>query len=291
MLNKYYPPDFDPSKIKRIRKNKDDKQIKVRIMLPFSMRCATCGNFIYKGTKFNSRKEDVPETYLGIRIYRFYLRCPRCAGEITMKTDPKNSDYICELGATRNFEPRLEQQRQEEELKRKRQDEEEGDAMRALENRALDSKREMDLLHALDEIKSQNNRNAKIDTTKVIAALHQSEAEEREGDLRFEEEEEAELKDLRRRNVKRIDDSLTEQAVPPSSSQKTSQVAPKDASRNKKRSLGVAFTTLKPKFVAKVVKKEEKEKTDVQQPSGSEAKSGNALAGLMGYGSSDDESD
>ena len=38
--------------------------------------------------------------------------------------------------------------------KQKRENEEMGDAMKSLENRTLDSKREMDILAALDEVKS-----------------------------------------------------------------------------------------------------------------------------------------
>lgn len=38
--------------------------------------------------------------------------------------------------------------------KRKREQEEMGDAMKSLENRTMDSKREMDILAALDEMKS-----------------------------------------------------------------------------------------------------------------------------------------
>ena len=49
-------------------------------------RCLTCGNYVYKGKKFNARKEDAKgEKYLGIQIYRFYIRCPQCLSEITFK--------------------------------------------------------------------------------------------------------------------------------------------------------------------------------------------------------------
>ncbi|KAF7139985.1 hypothetical protein RHSIM_Rhsim06G0185000 [Rhododendron simsii] len=158
VLNKYYPPDFDPAKIPRRRQLKN-QQMKVRMMLPMSIRCATCGNYIYKGTKFNSRKEDVVgETYLGIQIFRFYFKCTRCSAELTMKTDPQNSDYVVEAGATRNFEPWRAEDEEADSEKLKREKEEMGDAMKSLENRTLDSKREMDILAALDEVKSMKVR-------------------------------------------------------------------------------------------------------------------------------------
>lgn len=117
-------PDFDPSQILR-KKGERKEQVKVRMMLPMSIRCNTCGTYIYKGapgrrlsalpalsalrwpgTKFNSRKEDAAgEAYLGVQIIRFYFKCPRCSAELAMKTDPKNSDYVVEAGATRNYEP------------------------------------------------------------------------------------------------------------------------------------------------------------------------------------------
>lgn len=110
VLNKYIPPNFNPNSLVRQpgdaapRKKSDQK--KVRLMAPFSMQCNTCGEFIYKGKKFNARKEDAAdEFYLGIKIFRFYIRCPVCASEITFKTDPKNTDYVAEHGAQRNFEP------------------------------------------------------------------------------------------------------------------------------------------------------------------------------------------
>ena len=71
VMNKYFPPDFDPSKIPRTKKDALPTNFTVRMMLPMSVRCTTCGEYMYKGKKFNSRKEDVegPEgEYLGIKV-------------------------------------------------------------------------------------------------------------------------------------------------------------------------------------------------------------------------------
>ncbi|KAM3387146.1 hypothetical protein ACQJBY_010174 [Aegilops geniculata] len=174
VLNKYYPPDFDPAKIPR-RKQPKNKQITVRMMLPMSIRCGTCGTYIYKGTKFNSRKEDcIGETYLGIQIFRFYFKCTRCSAEMTFKTDPQNSDYTVESGASRNFEPWRKEDEVVDKQKRKREEEEMGDAMRALENRAMDSKQDMDILAALEEMRSMKSRHAGVSVDQMLEILKHS---------------------------------------------------------------------------------------------------------------------
>lgn len=131
-------------------------------MAPFSMRCNTCGEYIYKGKKFNARKETVEgEDYYGIKIFRFYIKCTLCSAEITFKTDPKNTDYLAEHGASRNFEPWRDEKADEEDRIAKLE-EEENNPMKALENRTSDSKREMDILDALQDIRSRNARHERI---------------------------------------------------------------------------------------------------------------------------------
>ncbi|KAJ9474376.1 Splicing factor YJU2 [Pseudozyma hubeiensis] len=180
-LNHYYPPDFDPSKIPR-RKAPKDAQQTVRLMAPYSMRCNSCGEYIYKGKKFNARKELVlGEDYYGIKIFRFYIRCTQCSAEITFKTDPKNADYTAEHGASRNFVPTKEDGvedegeekllTEEEKLERKLE-KMEGDPMKQLEARTLDSRREMEILDALQDIRTRNARLERVDTDAVLAKLH-----------------------------------------------------------------------------------------------------------------------
>ncbi|CAG9563575.1 unnamed protein product [Danaus chrysippus] len=176
---KYYPPDFDPSKIPRMKLAKN-RQYTVRLMAPFNMRCATCGEYIYKGKKFNARKEDVEnEDYLGIRIYRFYIKCTRCLQEISFKTDPKNTDYEIEAGATRNFMALklAEEQAKKEEDEQK--EEEANNPMKLLEYRTEQSKQEIERLESLEELKELNRRQRTVDYEGMLKQYQGETAEER----------------------------------------------------------------------------------------------------------------
>lgn len=187
VLNKYYPPDFDPSKIPRLRLPKD-RQYTVRLMAPCNMRCTTCGEYIYKGKKFNARKETVQnEEYLGIKIFRFYIKCPRCLAEITFKTDPQNADYIVENGASRNFQALKLAEEQAEREAKEQEEEEKSNPMKLLENRTKASKQEMELLESLAELKDLNQRHAQVDFDQMLG--HYAKHDER---LRVQQEEEDE---------------------------------------------------------------------------------------------------
>ncbi|KAF9546868.1 hypothetical protein EC957_009320 [Mortierella hygrophila] len=208
VLNKYFPPDFDPALIPR-RKQPKDLQHKVRLMTPFSMRCNTCGEYIYKGKKFNARKETTEETYHSIKIFRFYIRCNRCAAEITFKTDPANSDYVAEIGAQRNFEP----WRGDDSASVEKEEEEENNPMKALENRTQDSKREMEIMDALDEIRTRNAVNERVDADTLLNRIVGTEEDIALKQQQLEDEEDDRLakaffKDADGETVKRLRDDL-----------------------------------------------------------------------------------
>lgn len=191
------PPSLPPSTLDTPR------QAKLTIKAGTS-----CGEYIYKGRKFNARKETTDEKYLNIPIYRFYIRCTRCSGkyndsnpatnppfslltenlaEITFKTDPKGMDYTCERGAKRNFEVwrkadgdddddahKLETD--EERLDRLEAEEAERGVMEVLEGKVVDAKREMEIADALDEIRTRNARIQRAEGKgEVDQALEQAE--------------------------------------------------------------------------------------------------------------------
>lgn len=154
------------------------------------------------------------EDYYGIKIFRFYIKwyvcsspppvvleghSPRtscstlCSAEITFKTDPKNTDYSAEHGASRNFEPWREEKAVEEEDRLAKLEEEENNPMKALENRTVDSKREMDRLDALQDMRARNARNERLaQSVDLLATLGKEEVETDEDMQRRQEEEEDE---------------------------------------------------------------------------------------------------
>ena len=102
----YISPDYDPALVPKSKKKTGGAgRETVRLELPFSMQCTACFEYLYKGRKYNAKKEVVTgETYLGMKILRFYIRCSRCSSQLTFKTDPQNSSYTCENGVTKNYE-------------------------------------------------------------------------------------------------------------------------------------------------------------------------------------------
>ncbi|KAA0162425.1 hypothetical protein FNF31_03224 [Cafeteria roenbergensis] len=100
--NKYFPPEYDYRRTPKAKRKSGPEQWKIRNMLPFTVRCLTCGEFMFAGTKFNTPQERAGD-YLGVPIYRFYYRCPKCSAEFTLCTDPENESYVVEAGVTRPF--------------------------------------------------------------------------------------------------------------------------------------------------------------------------------------------
>mmetsp|Transcript_42840 Transcript_42840/g.99501 ORF Transcript_42840/g.99501 Transcript_42840/m.99501 type:complete len:296 (-) Transcript_42840:284-1171(-) len=283
VLNKYYPPDFDPELLPRNKKPRD-RQIEVRIMIPFTLCCTTCKEFMYRGKKFNSKKEIIQDqTYLGIHMHRFFIKCTRCASEICFRTDPKTADYQMEHGATRNYEIWNDRRQDEEGQVQERLEDEEGDAMKALENRTQDSKVEMDILDALDDSKMLNARKAKLDTSKVIERLRGSRQQEDQNrdsiELDSADEEEVDKTEFAS-SVKRIaeeeEEKRAEERRKMIEATKAAVVAGKASSSKaaeaKKSAIAGKFT-LKRKVETAPPPEEKKE----EQQGG--------LAGLMGYGS------
>ncbi|VDN97018.1 unnamed protein product [Rodentolepis nana] len=113
--NKYYPPDFDPSKHRslnayhgvhalRERGRKADKGIIIiRFEMPYNAWCLSCKQPIGMGVRYNAEKTKVG-MYHSTPIFEFSMNCAMCAGKIVMRTDPQNFDYICVEGIRRKIQ-------------------------------------------------------------------------------------------------------------------------------------------------------------------------------------------
>lgn len=166
VLNKYYPPDYDPSKIPRVKKK--SKQNDVRMMAPFNMRCNTCGNYIANATKFNAKKESAEEKYNNIMIFRFYIKCPRCMATIIFRTSPKESGYEVEHGATENFMALKLADKQAREEAEAEEEEEKINPMKHLENRTKASRQQMEASDQIQNLRSIKYQYQKISVDDMI---------------------------------------------------------------------------------------------------------------------------
>ncbi|KAJ2359189.1 Pre-mRNA-splicing factor cwf16 [Coemansia sp. RSA 2618] len=278
VLNKYFPPDFDPSKIPRLRLGKN-RQIKVRLVAPFAMRCSTCGQWIGKGTKFNARKETVEEEkFHTIPVFRFYIRCQRCAAEITFKTDPENDNYVAEKGAQRNFEPWREEKALNEQQQQQKEDEEENNPIKALENRTEQSRREMEIMDALDEIRMQNARGERVDEAALVRMVRG----EGEGKRKLAEDEEDEM--LARQAFASVDGRRVKRACEDDAVEREREIRQTARNYSEPRASTASTSALSRALLGvKAVKK--KEPVVAKDPETS-------LGGLLAaYGSDDDDDD
>jgi hypothetical protein len=210
----YYDPDFDPSaKLPRVKGPSRDAAQQSRMMLPFSLKCSTCGHYMRLGKKFNATKETaIGMDYLTIKRFRFRFKCEACRAPISFLTDPKNADYECESGATRNYDFRKEQQQEAAAAAAAKA--ELTDGMSKLEARTLDSKREMEALDELDELQQQSHVRASLErraAASAAALLAGGAGAERDGSLPDVDREEedrlvAEAFTLKRSRVQRLDE-------------------------------------------------------------------------------------
>ncbi|KAI8187789.1 Pre-mRNA-splicing factor cwf16 [Colletotrichum sp. SAR 10_75] len=175
VVSKYYPPTFDPSQLLPVRhraKTAAPEGQDVRWAAPFSIQCTSCGEYIGKGRKFNARKLTLNETYLGaIQIYRLFIRCTRCphqSREITLRTVPQASGYVCETGAKRITEPwrigddmaneTADERLDRLELEYENRENTEKTSMENIEKEALATETHMAVADALDEVRARNAR-------------------------------------------------------------------------------------------------------------------------------------
>ncbi|KAF9963287.1 hypothetical protein BGZ70_007508 [Mortierella alpina] len=112
--NKYYPPDWDPSKGSinsyvgqhplRDRARKLDQGILiVRFELPYNIWCDGCNKPIGMGVRYNAEKKKIGN-YYSTAILSFRMKCHLCDNWFEIQTDPKNAAYVVTAGARKKIE-------------------------------------------------------------------------------------------------------------------------------------------------------------------------------------------
>lgn len=160
--NKYYPPDWDPSKgsvnkhVKshplRDRARKIDQGILVvRFEMPFNIWCLKCENHIAMGVRYNAEKSKTGN-YYSTPIYKFRMKCHLCDNHFEIQTDPSKFDYVILSGARRRAEPTQDSDSEEVEKQKL------NDAMSRLEKKIEDKMEAESRLPNLHDLKKWRSR-------------------------------------------------------------------------------------------------------------------------------------
>ncbi|XP_038048334.1 coiled-coil domain-containing protein 130-like [Patiria miniata] len=111
-VNRYYPPDFDPTKHGSINKYRNSHPLRerakrldegilvIRFEMPYNIWCGGCGKHIGMGVRYNAEKTKVGNYYT-TPIYRFRMKCHLCDHYFEMETNPMECDYTIVTGAHR----------------------------------------------------------------------------------------------------------------------------------------------------------------------------------------------
>ncbi|BFZ57064.1 Protein saf4 [Savitreella phatthalungensis] len=110
-FNRYYPPDYDPAgpgkgNLNRIAGRRAPLRdgSTVRFAMPYGVVCGGCDRSIGRGTRFNAIKNKVaPANTLTVPAVEFLLKCPACAAEIRIKTNPEQARYDVVSGAREQY--------------------------------------------------------------------------------------------------------------------------------------------------------------------------------------------
>ncbi|XP_018496788.1 coiled-coil domain-containing protein 130 homolog [Galendromus occidentalis] len=167
--NKYYPPDWDPSKgsINTYRKSHPLRErakklhmgiLVIRFEMPYNIWCEGCKNHIGTGVRYNAEKSKVG-MYYTTPVYKFRMKCHLCDNHIEMQTDPGNLDYIILSGASRQerrWDPTENGQVVPEDKNVSKQLA--SDPMFKLEHAGKDSKKKLDLEPVIEKLEDFQDR-------------------------------------------------------------------------------------------------------------------------------------
>lgn len=183
--------------------------------------------------------------------------------EISFKTDPENTDYVVDNGAYRTFQAERIAEMEEDRIVQEKEEEEANNPMVKLENRTKESRREMDVLDALEEIRDWNARNAQVKFEDLMEKHLKCEVSAAEDIEKADQDFANKVFSKQEASIKRVE----EEAVPPAA--KRSKLASEDSSK----------TLLKAKLSGIIVKQSKKHEAMT-----------NSLSLLADYSSSEDSS-